>query len=579
MKRYTLSSPVFVAVLGSAVLGSVVFSGPAIRAGVLVEEGPLAREFPSGIGAVYRSLSESILAEDMPTFMKVFHRDFLYESLDGSGLDRGPWRRLWLDRFADLKYETVAFSAGEVHEKGDDRVVISVRRVAVVESSADGSRQLEETVFQDTWTRSGTTWELELRVESKILSRGAVAGGGGTISSPRVAALAASLRAGDKDATASFWKDVRKSGAPLVESIPGDPTHRLVTFLWRGGGKETSVRVRGGLPAREGSKPLVRLDGTDVWYLSERISSIARFTYEFQLVSAVEIPRFGEQAAEAVPVRSTAADPLNRRSLDGASLVEMPGGGPPVTWTEKVAGRPRGVVKRHAVPSDVLGERRFVTVYTPPGYGELSSPCVAAFVIDNGSYKSRRVTGTVLDNLSAEKKIRKTVLFMVHDEGSRRETLEASEEFVRFLGEELVAWARENFEVHRLARHTVIGGSGLGGLLAVSAAIAYPDTFGEVLAENGTFSRCVGESGAASSSPGYRLCVPGRLAVAKKLPLRFYLVVGSLEEASVRNSNLHLRDVLKARGYSTSFRFEATNRHATTWQSALSLWLTTLLLE
>ena len=45
-------------------------------------------EFPAGVGAAYETLARSILAEDMPTFMKLFHRDFIYESQDGAALDR-----------------------------------------------------------------------------------------------------------------------------------------------------------------------------------------------------------------------------------------------------------------------------------------------------------------------------------------------------------------------------------------------------------------------------------------------------------------------------------------------------------
>ena len=86
MRRDTLNHP-FLVVLVSAVLG-----GAGIRVGVSADEGPTRREFPAGIGDAYRTLAESIRTEDMPTFMKIFHRDFLYESLDGSGLDRGPWR-------------------------------------------------------------------------------------------------------------------------------------------------------------------------------------------------------------------------------------------------------------------------------------------------------------------------------------------------------------------------------------------------------------------------------------------------------------------------------------------------------
>ena len=571
MRRDTLRPPACIAVLTAVVLAG--FAIPPASP----DERSTAPEFPAGLGEAYRTLSESIRTENMPVFMKLFHLDFIYESTAGAGLDRGPWRRLWLERFEERKYSRMAFAAEEILEEEEDRVVIAVRRVAVVESAADGSRHLDETVFEDTWVRSATAWALLLRTEKEIRSQGAlVEAAGGTISSPSVAVLAAALRGGDTGAVAAFWRDIRKSGAPLVEPVPGDPTHRRVTFLWRGQGKETSVRVRGGLPATERSKPLTRLGETDVWYLSERLPANARFTYEFHWATAVEIPGSGKRAAEVAAVRSTGADPLNRRSIDGASLVEMPEA-PVVSWTTSVNGQPRGAVKRQTLSSEVLGERRFVSVYTPPGYDRLTAPCAAAFVLDSGTYKSRRVTGTVLDNLLAAKKMPPTVVFMVHGEGSRSAALEASSRFVRFLGEELVAWARENYRIHRHPGHCVVGGNGLGGLLAAATALRYPQVFGCVLAENGDFSRCVAASDRRSSSSKESHCVPRRLALRDKLPLRFFLAVGRLEDSSVLDSNRHLRDVLEAKGYSTTFRTVVANQHATTWQDALARGLTVLL--
>ncbi len=79
------------------------------------------------------------------------------------------------------------------------------------------------------------------------------------------------------------------------------------------------------------------------------------------------------------------------------------------------------------------------------------------------------------------------------------------------------------------------------------------------------------------SSSEESLCVPRRLALADKLPLRFFLAVGRLEDSSVLDSNRHLRDVLEAKGYSTTFRTVVANQHATTWQDALARGLTVLL--
>src|SRR6266545_2550248 len=56
--------------------------------------------------------------------------------------------------------------------------------------------------------------------------------------SPRLIGLARELRAGSRQALATFWKEL-EGKAPLVESIGEDPRHRRVTFIWRGSNETT----------------------------------------------------------------------------------------------------------------------------------------------------------------------------------------------------------------------------------------------------------------------------------------------------------------------------------------------------
>jgi len=56
---------------------------------------------------------------------------------------------------------------------------------------------------------------------------------GSVPSSASITALEVRLKENRNDALGTFWKDLEKSGAPIVESVPGDRTHELVTFVWR----------------------------------------------------------------------------------------------------------------------------------------------------------------------------------------------------------------------------------------------------------------------------------------------------------------------------------------------------------
>src|SRR6266498_1466790 len=94
--------------------------------------------------------------------------------------------------------------------------------------------------------------------------------------SPRLIGLAHELRAGSRQALATFWKEM-EGKAPLVESIGADQGHRRVTFIWRGSSETTRVTMMGGLPSANILKPLTRLPDTDLWYLTETHSTEERF--------------------------------------------------------------------------------------------------------------------------------------------------------------------------------------------------------------------------------------------------------------------------------------------------------------
>src|SRR5262245_24817383 len=89
--------------------------------------------------------------------------------------------------------------------------------------------------------------------------------------SPRLAALARELAAGNRGALDAFWREM-KGKAPLVERVAGSDRERWITYLWRGDEKTERVSMVGDLPTTDSSRwQLRRLIGTDLWYKSERI--------------------------------------------------------------------------------------------------------------------------------------------------------------------------------------------------------------------------------------------------------------------------------------------------------------------
>src|SRR5688500_17257479 len=97
--------------------------------------------------------------------------------------------------------------------------------------------------------------------------------------SPRIHAVTARVLAGDTGAIEAFWKSIDKT--PFVEEIPGDPAHRLVTFLWRGDAATKNVVVMselGGYTDFE-ANTMLRVPTSDIFHKTYRVKSDARFTY------------------------------------------------------------------------------------------------------------------------------------------------------------------------------------------------------------------------------------------------------------------------------------------------------------
>ncbi|MCH2367998.1 MAG: alpha/beta hydrolase-fold protein [Planctomycetes bacterium] len=533
-----------------------------------------AAAFPAGVGKMYEELSKVIRARNLPAFMPIFHRAFIFEAADGSALDRGPWRRLWMERFEETRYEKLSFELDRVLKQGDAELSLRVRRVLAWRETEGAELQLLDSTFDDTWVKAAEGWQIIVRKESGVRAQGVIPPAwGARIESPRIAALAKELAAGKPESLAAFWKGIETGGGPLVEAVEGKDNLALVTTLWRARGGELRVRLEGGKPGRQGFKSLRRLAETDLWYRSERLSKKARFTYRLHVQREVASPAFAGQPKETLTVASIELDSLNPKQVDGASLVEL-SAAEAFPRLAAVKDRDSGALERMTVRSSILDERRFVSVYTPPGYddSDKAAPSSAVFLLDRGDYASRRLTRTGLDNLGAERAVRPAVVFMLHSEGSKSAGLETTDRFVRFVGEELVAWARENFKLSKDPADYIIGGNGVGGSIAAFCAAEHPETFGSVLCESADFSRCI-----SNADGGGSRCVPGRFAKPSDTKPRFYLSLGDLESNALVASNRHLRDVLRAGGYKLKWSRFPGNHNSRTWCAALAVGLEALL--
>jgi len=403
----------------------------------------------------------------------------------------------------------------------------------------------------------------------------------GTATSPRLQRLQEELEAGKKGFLRSFWKEIKAQGTPLVEKIEGGDGHRLVTFLWQASEDLLSVSLVS-LMTNPSQYYMALIPDTDIWYLSLRLPSDLRATYQFFPV----VRSASAQKSEKSAWDTYLPDPLNPNIFSfytededptgvkfARSVLELPDASPQ-PWIAPQEGVAKGKVHLHTMESKILGNERRVWVYSPPKYtAELGRPLSLMILFDGWAYAKLMSTFTILDNLIADQIIPPTVVVMLDslDTETRLKELVFHPSFNQFLVSELMPWIYMRYAVTTDPAKTVIGGSSAGGLAAAYAALEHPQVFGNVFSQSGAFSL----TPAWEADYGW---LARQYELQEKLPLKFHLDVGTLEENSYRElrgrpstleANRHMRDVLTEKGYPVNY-FEFSGGHDyLSWQGTL----------
>jgi len=374
--------------------------------------------------------------------------------------------------------------------------------------------------------------------------------------SRRLAELQDRLKSGDRKALDSFWKEITKSGAPIIEELPGNDRDELVTILWRGT-KDTKNVFVFHLPPID--KPMVRLLDTDLWYKTFRLQKGARFVYRL----ATNLPdpkewtslvRFGNsmRADPLNPLQfAERANELNPYEVTFFSAAELPSAESQF-WSVARPQVPTGRLRRDKFTSKLLGNERPIWIYTPHNYAAKKKPYGLLVLSDGGLYVNSARVGTTLDNLIAAGLIPPLVAVMV-DNPDRGRELSCNSAYADFLAQEIVPFVRANYHVTDRPEQTIIGGASFGGLAAACVGLKHSEVFGNVLSQSGSFWW---KPDAEKDWEG----LTRQFATSPRLPLRFSFEAGSMENTGggpagrqvappLLFTNRNLRDTLKSKGY------------------------------
>ena len=157
----------------------------------------------------------------------------------------------------------------------------------------------------------------------------------------------------------------------------------------------------------------------------------------------------------------------------------------------------QGQVQRHRIQSRALGGQRELFVYLPPGYNPRGGKRYPVLYMQDGqNLLGRRgwdVTRAVERETRAGRARPAIIVGVNHAGAGRIHEYSPSHDrqvgggggakrYLRFVTDELMPWGDRTFRTRGDKRHTVIGGSSMGGLMSLYAGLKRPDVFGGVMA-------------------------------------------------------------------------------------------------
>ncbi|WLI78924.1 enterochelin esterase [Kosakonia sp. H02] len=304
----------------------------------------------------------------------------------------------------------------------------------------------------------------------------------------------------------AWWAS--KQGPDWVKKPQGNYD---VTFWWRDpAGTEQTSRVRrvwiyitGVTDHHQKSPPrsLERIAGTDVWCWTTQIEAGWRGSY--CLIPSENPDDFSTDVFATTPPDRTAlregwrkllahaiADPLNPQSWRGGrghpvSALEMPDAPLQPGWRESdtLFNEPH-LLHWH---SPRLGNRRRVWVYTTGSGNNAERPL--AILLDGQFWAKSMPVWPALAALTHAGQLPGAVYVLVDviDNVHRSQELPCNADFWRAVQEELLPQVREIAPFSDSADRTVVAGQSFGGLSALYAGLHWPQRFGCVLSQSGSY--------------------------------------------------------------------------------------------
>jgi enterochelin esterase-like enzyme len=248
---------------------------------------------------------------------------------------------------------------------------------------------------------------------------------------------------------------------------------RTVTFVYHGAADE--IRLRHwvfGLPT---SQPFQRVEGSDFWHLEMELPEMSRVEYKIERVNGEDVEWIMDPLNPRV-----ARDPFGANSVCHGAGYQVP------EWTLHDPEARAGTVDELRLPSERLGGTRRVMLYLPARFRRRRRYRLLV-VHDGADYLRYAALQFVLDNLIHRQEIAPLVVAMTVPE-DRTAEYAADERHAGFLATELVPELEKRLPLIPRADARGLVGASFGAVAALSAAWHYPDFWGRLLLQSGSFA-------------------------------------------------------------------------------------------
>ncbi|MED9401561.1 enterochelin esterase [Escherichia marmotae] len=279
-----------------------------------------------------------------------------------------------------------------------------------------------------------------------------------------------------------------------------------VTFWWRDpqGSEERSaikrvwVYITGVTDHHQNSQPqsMQRIAGTDVWQWTTQLNANWRGSYCFIPTERADI--FSTPSPDRLELREgwqkllpqAIADPLNPQSWKGGrghavSALEMPQAPLQPGWDCRQT--PENSAREITWRSERLGNSRRVWIFTTGDVPAEERPL--AILLDGEFWAQSMPVWSPLTSLTCRQQLPPAVYVLIDaiDTAHRARELPCNADFWLAVQQELLPLVKAITPFSDRADRTVVAGQSFGGLSALYAGLHWPERFGCVLSQSGSY--------------------------------------------------------------------------------------------